>query len=153
MAGMLVWCHACVKLQVSGSLLLAPRCLRKAATEHLLKVSSKQVSCEIAAGLNKHYCILNFMVPVFSPKANFRKICCIKLLKDWRIWMEESRSSQLPKGDLSFQLFPKDASQTSEKALRHYMFTGRVKFWVSLVPTLRESSKSRMIWESAENHP
>ena len=67
MAGMLVWCHACVKLQVSGSLLLAPQCLRKAATEHLLKVSSKlQVSCEIAAGLNKHYCILNFMVPVFS---------------------------------------------------------------------------------------
>ena len=68
------------------------------------------------------------MVPVFSPKANARKICCIQLLKDWRIWMEESRS-QRPKGDLSFQLLG-----------------------IICLPAMRESSKSRMIWESAENH-
>lgn len=53
--------------------------------------------------------------------------------------MEESRS-QRPKGDLSFQLFPKDAEADIQKTLRHHMFTGHARIF-QIQDDLRVSRK------------
>ena len=69
------------------------------------------------------------MVPVFSPKANARKICCFQLLKiakglkdlDGRVSQSAPKRSQLP-------------------AIRHYMFTGHGRIF-QIQDDLRVSRK------------